>query len=123
MKWVFWIGLAGMAGTLARYAIGAALWRSSQSFPWNTLLINVIGSLVLGVVYRYYNADRDTLRTVIAVGFCGAFTTFSTFSLETVRLAADGRWMRAGAYVSASVVLGLLAILAGFQLAGMLQRN
>lgn len=123
MKWVFWIAVAGMAGTLSRHAIGMALSRASQSFPWSTLLINVTGSLVLGLVYRYYSADRENLRNVLAVGFCGAFTTFSTFSLETVRLADDGRWLRAGAYVSASVVLGVLAILAGFQLAGVLQRS
>lgn len=120
MKWIGLIALAGMVGTLLRYGVGSYMQRAGEGFPWSTLLVNVIGSLILGFVYKHYagSPDREQLRLVLAVGFCGAFTTFSAFSLETARLMEGGQWGRASAYILASVVLSVAATFGGFQIAG-----
>ena len=124
MKWLGLIALAGMGGTLLRYGIGLSMQRASSGFPWNTLLINALGSLALGFIYKYYagTPDREQLRLVLGVGFCGAFTTFSTFSLETAHMLEDGLWTRAFAYVIGSVVISFFAIIGGFQLAAFTHR-
>ena len=87
------------------------------TFPVGTLLINVSGSLLLGVFVRYA-MDTPTispdLRAFLTIGLCGGYSTFSTFSYETITLLEDGEWSRAGFYVVASVVLALLGILLGF---------
>ena len=124
MKFIALMALAGAIGTLARYGIALSMQRVSTQFPWSTLLINVLGSLLLAFAYRYLvgMVQREQLKLIFAVGFCGAFTTFSTFSLETLRLLEDGRWSRAGAYVLASVLLSVGAAYIGFQLAAMAER-
>lgn len=115
-----WLAVAagGAAGTLARYLIGVA-WARPGAFPWWTLTINVIGSLVLGLVVGVAaarGAASSTLTIALAVGVAGGFTTFSTFSVETLALIERGESLRAGAYVTASVVLGLLAAALGLYL-------
>jgi CrcB protein len=111
------IGLGGFAGANARYEVGllvASRW--GTSFPWGTLLINVSGSFVIGffltlVVARLSSAPK--LRALVATGFLGAFTTFSTFSLETVQLFLAGAPFGALAYVAGSLILGLAAAAVG----------
>lgn len=89
------------------------------AFPWGTLLINVLGSLVIGwfAVISGGNPERfigtPEVRTFVMVGLCGGFTTFSSFSLQTLRLAQSGEVVRAGAYVVASVVLCLFFVWVG----------
>lgn len=101
---------AGACGALVRYGLGLAV--GPVTFPWVTLVINVTGAFALGVVLtvgpaRHWSPD---LSTPIAVGFLGAYTTFSTFSWETFVLGrVEDRWLAALAYVGASVVLGLMA--------------
>ena len=108
------IGVAGAAGALTRYGLGVAV--GVRSFPWATLGINLTGSLVLGFVLAM-GLERnwsDTWVVPIAVGFLGAYTTFSTFSYETYTLLRTDRLMTASVYVVASVVGGLLAAAAGY---------
>ncbi len=109
------LAIAGALGALARYWIGAAV--GAVAFPLATLGINTAGSFLLGVVLatapRRWHA---TLTTAVAVGFLGAFTTFSTFAYETVALLRSGRAASAAAYVSASVLLGVAAAAAGYGL-------
>lgn len=115
-----WLAVAGggAAGTLARYLIGVA-WARPGAFPWWTLGINIVGSFVLGVVIGVA-AVRDTASSTVtlalAVGVAGGFTTFSTFSVETLAMVERGESLRAAAYVAASVVLGLLAAALGLYL-------
>jgi fluoride exporter len=89
--------------------------RVAGVFPWGTVLINVTGSLVLGVVLGASSGNGvDALVALLGTGFCGGFTTFSSFGFETVRLAEEGDHVQAVANVTASVALGLLAAFAGW---------
>ena len=118
----FWAVAFGAAlGGVARYYLGSAIQqRVGPTFPWGTLAINVSGSLLLGVLMRYALATPSVsveLRALLTTGFCGGYTTFSTYSYETATLLEDGQYGRAGLYATASVVLALLATFAGFILA------
>lgn len=108
---------AGSAvGGALRFAVGSALApRAPLAFPTATLLVNVAGSLLLGVLLRDAPAagEPSALRLALTVGLCGGFTTFSTFGYETVRLVQGGAAARAALYVALSVGLSLLAVAAG----------
>ena len=99
------VAAGGALGAVARYLLSRL--QSVDSFPWMTLLINVAGSFLLAVLYRHFNTAEVSaeMRAFLTVGFCGAFTTFSTFSLEALRLFQNGRAMSAALYVLASVAL------------------
>ena len=105
----------GAVGSVARYLIGVVLERSSSAFPVSTLLINVLGCFLLGVFARLFETPdhNQLLRIALTVGICGGFTTFSTFSAETVALLQQGKAGRAALYVSLSIVAGVLATFAG----------
>jgi fluoride exporter len=111
----------GALGTLARYGLqGLVQHRTGSSFPAGTLIVNIIGCFLLGGIAEYaltHLSVPPEWRIGITVGFLGAFTTFSTFSYEAVRLMQDGEWAPAGTYILASVLGGLLAIVAGMRLA------
>jgi CrcB protein len=117
------VGLAGALGALARYWIGLAV--GPVTFPWPTFVINVTGSFALGVVLtagpaRHWSPD---ITTPIAVGFLGAYTTFSTFSWETSILGrVEDRWLAASAYVALSVIVGVAAAWTGHLVARTLTR-
>lgn len=111
------LALGGAAGANARYYLGRAVahWQGdAAAFPWATFLINVSGSAVLGVVAALYLDHPDPARRnaylLLGTGFCGGFTTFSTFSLETLELFRAGRPWTAAAYAFGSVACGLLAV-------------
>jgi fluoride exporter len=114
------IAAGGALGALARYALGGWVhsW-AGAALPWGTLAANVLGAILLGLTVRLAQqvALSPNGRAFLAIGFCGAFTTFSTFSYETVALLRDGEWGRATAYSLGSLVLGLVGVLAGFRLA------
>ena len=115
------VGSGGFLGANARYFVGlwaAATW--GTLFPWGTLLINVVGSFVLGFYLTFVTerfTGRSTTRLLLATGFLGAFTTFSTFSYETIQLLAQGATMVALAYMAASLLLGLTAVVVGLMCA------
>ena len=114
---VLLVALAGSLGALARYGIGVAI--GPRSVPWATLGINVSGSFVLGLVLAL-SVERgwpETATIPIAVGFLGAYTTFSTFSYETFTLARTDRAALAMVYVAVSVSVGFLAAGAGYAFA------
>jgi CrcB protein len=106
------VGLAGAVGAVARYLLdGAVQDRSSGLFPLGTLMVNAVGSIILGCVaglaLRY--AGAQTAETIIGTGFCGALTTWSTASWETVRLAQEGAAQVAVVYTLANLVTSLVA--------------
>ena len=109
------IALGGAVGTLARWGLMVLFPTPVGGVPWVTLGINVAGSFVLGLLARYFITHSVSPATVAAmtVGLCGGFTTFSTFSGDTLRLIQGGQWGRAGMYVIGSVAISLLAVAAG----------
>ena len=120
-----YVALGGALGALARYGMSGWVYdRMGESFPWGTLVVNLVGCLVLGVAIRWLQvtALAPEVRPFLTIGLLGAFTTFSTFSYETVALLQEGQWLRAGLYVGASVALGLIAMVAGMALATTLAR-
>ena len=118
----YWAVAFGAAlGGVARYYLASALQqRLGATFPWGTLVVNVSGSLLLGVLIRYALATPTVsveMRALLTTGFCGGYTTFSTYSYETATLLEDGQYGRAGTYALGSVLLALAATFAGFVLA------
>jgi len=115
------IAIFGAAGTLARYGLqGLIQLRLGGGFPYGTLLVNLSGCFLLGLIGQF-TLNRLVLspdwRIAIAVGFFGGYTTFSSFGWETAKMLEEGAWLRATTYVSASVVAGLLLSVAGMRLA------
>jgi len=114
---IWYIALGGAVGSVARFVFGALIQRwSGAPFPVGTLLINVTGSFVFGFVMRYALATSTVtpeVRALLTTGFCGGYTTFSTFSYESIALLDSGQYGRAGLYVVLSVVLSLLGTVAG----------
>jgi CrcB protein len=111
------IGLGGFAGAIARYAVdGAISDRTGGAFPWGTLVINATGSFVLGFLFAL-TAERAVLpaeiRGPLMIGFLGAYTTFSTWMLESWGLIESGSYGAALANVAGSIVVGLVAVSAG----------
>ena len=113
---LLYIAIFGALGSLARYGVGllARGWLGA-AFPWGTLLVNVVGSFLLGLIVSLALAGRvsESTRLALGVGFCGAFTTFSTFELETQQLMAQGRGLEALGYAVGSIMLGFGAIFCG----------
>jgi CrcB protein len=111
----FWIFLGGGLGSLARFGCsGFVANRFGETFPWGTLLVNVVGSFVIGVFATLTGTEGRWLvapeaRQFVMVGLCGGYTTFSSFSHQTLELARDGEWFRAGGNIVASVVFCLVA--------------
>ena len=112
------IALGGAAGSTLRYLISIWLAKANEAFPLSTFAVNVVGALLLGFLARVFNTpdSNPVWRAALTVGFCGGFTTFSTFSAEFVALVQEGRAARAVAYVVASVVSGVLAITVGLSI-------
>jgi CrcB protein len=120
------IGLGGAAGAVSRYlATGWIQGLSGGFFPWGTLVVNVVGSLALGFVLVWLQATVSSaeLRELVTIGFLGSFTTFSTFSYETVAMLRDGEWWRAGGYTAGSVALGVLGVILGAVVAAALTQG
>ena len=121
------IALAGGAGAVARYGVATLAMRAAPTFPYATLAVNVLGSFLLGLLMRvgmdatHGFGATSTVRLALTIGFCGGFTTFSTFSAETVLLLESGSYGRAATYVVASVGLSLVALALGFALARMVR--
>lgn len=115
MLWYIAVGSA--VGGVSRYVLGGWMQRlTSTTFPIGTLTVNVVGSFLLGFFLRYVT-DASTLspemRGMLTIGFCGGFTTFSTFSHETVSLMESGDWRGAAWYAALSVFIALAAMFAG----------
>lgn len=121
MRTLVAVGLAGALGALARFGVeGWVTQRTGGAFPWGTFVVNISGSLLLGVLYSSLVEGRiivaPWLRTASTVGLVGAYTTFSTLTLETVRLIEDGSLGLAGLNALGSLAVGLVAVYVGIVL-------
>jgi CrcB protein len=120
MRTVVAVAAAGAVGALARWGIGSWFGQRFPDFPWGTLVVNVSGSFLLGLLFVLLTERTSTspeLRLALTTGLMGAYTTFSTFSLETFRLAEDGAFVAAAANIAGNLVLGLLGVALGVALA------
>ena len=119
MSFYLWLALGGALGTLGRFGISNLMAQQlGTEFPWGTLLVNVSGSFVIGFFAEFTGpegryAATPTTRQFVMTGILGGFTTFSSFSLQTLTLAREGEWLRAGANAGGSFVLCLLAVWLG----------
>jgi CrcB protein len=118
---LFYVAIGSALGGIGRYLLGGLVQRLVETtFPAGTLVVNVTGSFLLGAILRYA-VETPTLtpevRAFLTIGFCGGYTTFSTFSYETLAMLRDGEWARSFAYVAASLLLSLLGTFFGFAVA------
>jgi len=118
---IVWLGCAGALGAMARYGVTMAMLRwTGPGFPWGTLAANLAGCFALGFLaeFAFEHPEAATrARAVIGTGFLGAFTTFSTFGVETYRAFEAGSWGAAAANIALNVLGGLLLAAAGFSVA------
>ena len=118
-----WIAVGSALGGVARYwCSGVAARLIGETFPWGTLFVNVTGSFIIGFFATLTGPDGrifagTTTRQFVMTGILGGFTTFSSFSLQSLNLANDGEWLQAGGNVVGSVVLCLVAVWLGHMLA------
>lgn len=122
MIWPFiWIGLGGALGAISRYLVATAVFKwMDKPFPYGTLSVNLIGSFAIGIAYVLlieHQWGGDHHKQWAMIGFLGAFTTFSTFSLESIALIQQARWIAAAGYIGLSLAGCLLATLAGMWIA------
>lgn len=114
-----WIAIGGALGSVARFWCSGAVARLiGETFPWGTLAVNVVGSFIIGFAATAMGPDGrlfagTTARQFVMTGFCGGFTTFSSFSLQTLNLLNDGEWLPAVSNIGVSVALCLIAVWAG----------
>jgi CrcB protein len=118
---LLYVALGSAIGGVSRYLLGGLVQRMlDTTFPAGTLLVNITGSFLLGGIIRYALETPSLtpeIRAFLTIGVCGGYTTFSTFSYETMALLEDGEWARAGVYITASVILSLIATFLGLALA------
>jgi CrcB protein len=116
MNLLWYVAIGSAVGGASRFALSSFIQQRAGVFPVGTLIVNITGSLALGFLLRYALGSTSVsaeTRALLTTGFCGGYTTFSTFSYETVKLIEDGDYRRAATYVVASVVLSLVATFLG----------
>ena len=117
LKAVLAVGSGSFLGGAARYLVSLAMKPVGRGFPWGTLLVNLAGCLLIGLLWGWSGrstAGGAALSLFLAVGVCGGFTTFSTFSKEALMLLQDGNVWGFAAYVAVSVAVGIAAVALGF---------
>ena len=123
MMTYLWIAIGGAIGSVGRFWLsGLIANRFGATFPWGTIIVNVTGCLVIGFFNTLTGTEgrwlvSPTTRTFFMIGICGGYTTFSSFSLQTLNLANDGEWLYAGANILYSVALCLAGVWLGHALA------
>jgi CrcB protein len=123
-----WVAIGGALGSVGRYWLsGLVATRYGETFPWGTLAINVTGSFIIGIIGalavpegRLDSPSRAFVTQFLMIGICGGYTTFSSFSLQTLALLRDREWLYAGGNVLLSVTLCLVAVWLGWLLGSML---
>jgi len=124
-----WVALGGALGTVSRFWLSLAVTsRLGEFFPWGTLVINITGSFVIGFFFALSGPGGvltvpPVVRQFFMIGFCGGYTTFSSFSLQTLQLAQDRQWLAAAGNIVASNVGCLVAVWLGYVCASLLRRG
>jgi len=117
MKSIIYVFVGGGLGSVARFLISnftQKLW-NINSFPFGTFVVNITGCFIIGLLSAYFLKVDSTLKFLLITGFCGGYTTFSTFSVENYSLFQNGHYAMMFLYVILSVLIGVLAVFLGFQ--------
>jgi len=117
-----WVAIGGAVGSMARFGLGNFVYdKTGGSFPWGTLVVNVSGSFVIGILGALTSSEgkmtsqsRVFATQLLITGVCGGYTTFSSFSLQTLNLLRDREWFYAGGNILLSVVLCMIAVWLGY---------
>jgi CrcB protein len=130
LKPYLWVGIGSACGGMARFWVSRAVAEViGEKFPWGTVIINITGSFLIGLLAALtlaegrLNTSRIFVIQMLMYGVCGGYTTFSSFSLQTLTLAQDGQWLKAGGNVLVSVVACLIAVWLGFMLGELVNRS
>jgi CrcB protein len=120
IKNIFLVLLGGGIGSVVRYLLSYFLTKNNTThFPWATFVANGLGCLLIGLFFGYIqknNVQNETLKLLLITGFCGGFTTFSTFSLENIQIIQNQNYNLALLYTISSIFIGFLGVLIGFKL-------
>lgn len=120
IKNIFLVLLGGGIGSVVRYLLSYFLTKNSTTqFPWATFIANALGCLLIGLLFGYIqknNVQNESLKLLLITGFCGGFTTFSTFSLENIQFIQNQNYNLALLYTISSIFIGFLGVLIGFKL-------
>ena len=114
------IGCGSFIGGAARYLISVAMKTMSKGFPWGTLVVNLVGCLVIGLLWGFFSknfSESSSWALFMTVGICGGFTTFSTFSKEAIIMLQSGNIVGLISYIGVSVIAGVALVAAGYYLA------
>ena len=119
-----WVALGGAIGSMGRYGLGLWLARH-EGFPWGTLIANILGSFIIGVCAGFFLDEhrKSASAQFLMPGFCGGFTTFSAFSLQTIELMQEQTWLKAAANAGGSVMLCLTCVWLGWILGDTLRKS
>lgn len=113
------VGLGGGVGSILRYLISVCFVRYQHTIPWATFIVNIVGCLLIGLLFGLSEKGSiisGEMKLFLMTGFCGGFTTFSAFSIESVQLWQNGNYFMLAVYVVGSVLLGCLSVWLGFQI-------
>ena len=120
LKNTVFIGCGSFIGGAARYLVSIAMKTVGKGFPWGTLVVNLVGCLVIGLLWGFFSknsSESSSWALFLTIGLCGGFTTFSTFSKEALMMLQSGNYMGLLAYVGISVLVGIALVAAGYYLA------
>lgn len=120
LRSILLVAAGGAAGSVLRFLAGLWIGKyDSAPYPWATLLVNITGSLAIGLLLGYFSRhpDQDNLRLLLITGLCGGFTTFSAFTAENITLLQQGHWNLAMSYIFLSLVAGMLFAWLGLYIA------
>ena len=117
MQNILLVALGGAVGSVCRYLLSGM---NSTSYPWGTFTVNILGSLLIGLLVGLVNKGSlsPEMKLLLVTGFCGGFTTFSTFTSESFSMMKTGDVMLSALYIGASVAVGVLAVWGGLKLSG-----
>jgi CrcB protein len=116
LKAIIFVGMGGFMGSVGRYMISHWLLKFNHQFPTGTLLVNLAGSFLIGLIIASSLKQSELWRLLLVTGFCGGFTTFSAFSLENLRMLQEGQVLSAIQYIVISLIGGLFLAFLGYAL-------